>query len=119
MSQLSLLIIDDEQALAVLLKRYLERQGHSVEVCPTGGQALQEIENNPARYQVILLDLGLPDIPGAELLPDVLRLAPESRVIIVSGTPYESDEPRVSSLLKPFTPPMLLDELARVTCSGS
>ena len=113
MTQLSLLIIDDEQALAVLLKRYLERQGHSVEICPTGGLALQELEKNSRRFDAILLDLGLPDIPGVKLLPEVLRLAPGARVVIVSGTPYESDNRRVSSLLKPFTPQMLLDVLAQ------
>lgn len=73
--------------------------------------ALQELEKNPARYGVILLDLGLPDIPGAQLLPEVLRLAPQARVLVVSGTPFASADPRVASLLKPFTPQLLLEAL--------
>jgi len=112
MSQRNLLLIDDEQALGVLLKRYLERQGHSVEICLDGRQALRTLNDNPGRFEVILLDLGLPDISGEELLPQILRLAPGSSVLVVSGTPYESADPRVASLLKPFTPQMLLEALA-------
>ena len=85
-----------------------------MEICLTGGQALQIVEENCSRFDVILLDLGLPDIPGERLLPKILGMAPAAKVLVVSGTPYESTHPRVSSLLKPFTPQMLIEALANL-----
>ena len=111
MARRSLLLVDDEKALVALLKRYLERQGHAVETCGTAGEALRLVRDRPEGFDLVMLDLGLPDRPGLEVLDEILSAAPRVRVVIASGTPYESTNKRVSSLLKPFTPQMLEEAL--------
>ena len=111
MARLSLLLVDDEKALVVLLKRHLERQGHTVETCGTAGEALRLVMERGEHFDLVMLDLGLPDRPGLEVLDEILASAPRLRVLVVSGRPYESGNKRVSSLLKPFSPQMLEEAL--------
>lgn len=56
-----LLIVDDEREIALMLKEYFEMQGYLATVAFTGVQALEKARRKP---DVILLDVGLPDIDG-------------------------------------------------------
>jgi DNA-binding response OmpR family regulator len=113
----SLLLVDDEKALLALLKRYLERQGYAVELCAEGREAVRMVAAEPGRFDIVVLDLGLPDMPGEKVLPQLLDASPQVRVLVASGTPFsaemlpEAHRPRVATLLKPFVPRMLEDAL--------
>ena len=61
-----MLVVEDERDIRELLRRYLVRAGLSVVVASTGAEALLELEE--ARPDLVLLDLGLPDIDGREIL---------------------------------------------------
>jgi two-component system KDP operon response regulator KdpE len=116
----SLLVVDDEKALLAILGRFLERAGYRVECCETGAAALARFAAAPRGFDVVILDLKLPDLPGEEVLRRLLELSPVVRVLVSSGTPFaiESVEPRhrqrVDSLLKPFLPKMLEAALRRL-----
>ena len=56
-----LLIVDDEREIASMLKDYFEMQGYLATVAYTGAQALEKARRKP---DVILLDVGLPDVDG-------------------------------------------------------
>jgi len=109
----SLLLVDDEKPLLALLSRYLERLGYQVESCESGWEALRLCHDSKRRYDVVVLDLGLPDMPGLEVLNAVLASNENLRVLVSSGTPFSpeflppSQRARVGSLLKPFVPKML------------
>ena len=62
-----ILIVEDELSIRILLQRYLEQQGYSVEVAATGRAALDTF----AQFQpnLVILDLNLPDMNGYELCP--------------------------------------------------
>ena len=113
MARRSLLLVDDETALVALLKRYLERRGHLVETCGTAADALRLAREKPGLFDLVMLDLGLPDRPGTEILDEILAIGPHVRVLVVSGTPYDSNNERVTALLKPFTPQMLEEALEK------
>ncbi|TKB45446.1 response regulator [Thalassotalea mangrovi] len=61
-----ILLVEDDQQLASGLKESLRYAGYSIDMVACGGQALLAI--NSAVYEVIILDLGLPDMDGLEVL---------------------------------------------------
>lgn len=117
---MAILLVDDERPLLALLQRFLERSGYRVDACETGAGALEKCRVRPCPYSVVVLDLKLPDIPGLELLPQLLEAAPHLHVVISSGTPFSTSSlpaelrPRVRALLKPFLPKELLETIAQL-----
>lgn len=110
MANLSLLLVDDEKPLLALLRKYLERAGYQVDTAETGQDALMKCRQEPCPFQLVVLDLKLPDMRGEELLPLLLDAAPELRVLISSGTPFSNEavapdrRSRVGAILKPYMP---------------
>jgi CheY-like chemotaxis protein len=86
----TILIVDDEEAVAQVVSHYLRKAGHTPVVAPTGHAALLAAREHP---DVILLDLGLPDMGGDEVLrrfkrhPDTAQIP----VVVVSGQPDAAD----------------------------
>jgi len=76
---IKVLVIDDEPPIRKLLRMGLSTQGYAVLEAPNGKAALEMLAEAPA---VIILDLGLPDIQGHELLR-VIRVRNESVPIVV------------------------------------
>lgn len=101
----TVLVVEDERDIRELLRRYLLRAGMSVVVAGTGAAALRELEQG--RPDLVLLDLGLPDIDGVEVLE---RAAPGIPVIVLTARAGVPD--RIAGLragaddyvVKPFSP---------------
>ena len=85
-----ILIVDDDESLAAVLAHYFRRAGHTPLPAPTGHAALLAARAHP---DVILLDLGLPDIAGDEVLRRLKRdpYTAQIPVVIVSGEPDAAD----------------------------
>jgi two-component system KDP operon response regulator KdpE len=107
-------IIDDEVQIRRLLRVALENENYQVHEAATGQQGLVEIANS--KPAVILLDLGLPDMDGLEVLKR-LREWTEVPVLILSVRDDEAD--KIAALdagaddyvTKPFSSPELLARL--------
>ena len=78
-SPIRILVIDDEPPIRKLLRTGLGTQGYDVLEAPNGKAALELIGE---RTDLIILDLGLPDVAGLELL-GLLRARAEAVPIIV------------------------------------
>ena len=89
-----ILIVDDEEVIRDVLGTLLEREGYDVSVAPTAGEALSLFEAEP--YDLVLLDLMLPDRPGLELMRDIRRQDPDAVVVIV--TAYSSIEGAIEAM---------------------
>ena len=76
--RMTVLIVDDETQIRLLLRRALEREGHAVIEAADARQALAALIRPPA---VVLLDLGLPDRDGLELV-EVIRRAGAALVVV-------------------------------------
>lgn len=106
-----ILIVEDEFSISNFMKTVLEGDGYTVEVATCAAQAHVALDR--AEYQVLLLDLGLPDADGLELLRE-LRQRYALPVIVVSARTEESE--KVAALdcgaddyiTKPFGSPELL-----------
>ncbi|HWN48879.1 MAG TPA: response regulator transcription factor [Xanthobacteraceae bacterium] len=76
---LKVLIVDDEPPIRKLLRMGLTTQGYEILEAPNGKAALELLKNNP---DLVILDLGLPDIQGLELLT-LIRARHEGLPIVV------------------------------------
>jgi two-component system alkaline phosphatase synthesis response regulator PhoP len=102
----TVLVVEDERDIRELLRRYLERAGHSVLTSGTGSEALLLLIDSAP--DLVLLDLGLPDIDGFE----VLQRATEVAIPVIALTARSSVEDRIRGLergaddyvTKPFSP---------------
>jgi two-component system KDP operon response regulator KdpE len=82
------LVIDDESQIRRLLKISLEKKGYEVHEAPTAFEGMQAVQS--VRPDIILLDLGLPEMDGAQALAE-LRLWSTIPVIILSVRDSEAD----------------------------
>jgi len=100
-----ILVIDDEPPIRKLLRTGLGTQGYQVLEAPNGKTALELIAEKP---DVIILDLGLPDIQGLELLGLLRARAEATPIIVLSSRADESakvqalDTGADDYVLKPF-----------------
>jgi two-component system, NtrC family, nitrogen regulation response regulator NtrX len=80
-----ILVVDDEAEIRSSLEDILAEEGYSVAGAGTASEAMVLLQDVP--YDVVLLDIWLPDRDGLDVLADVRRLDPELRpeVVIVSG----------------------------------
>src|ERR1700712_4569337 len=100
------LLVEDDGAIRTALTRALREHGHVVSAVGSGMPALSAaVENNP---DVVLLDLGLPDIDGADVL-SMLRAVSDVPVIVATARDDEQEIIRLLDLgaddyvIKPFT----------------
>jgi len=108
-----ILVVEDEEALAELLKYNLARAGYSVRVCTDGDEALLALrEETP---DLAILDWSLPGVSGLEICRR-LRARPETRdVPVIMVTARGEDEDRIRGLDTGaddyMTKPVLMAEL--------
>ena len=101
------LIVEDEQKIRDLVRRYLEREGHVVLSTGSGAEAIAMAAD--ARPDLVVLDLGLPDVPGTEVARELRAVAD---IPIVMLTARSDQEDRIAGLelgaddyvTKPFSP---------------
>lgn len=89
-----ILIAEDEPVIRDLIKLFLESKGFQVSVASSGKEAIRLF--NLERPNIMILDIGLPDMDGLELLSKVKTTAPDTKVIVTTG--YSSDEIRQKAL---------------------
>jgi DNA-binding NtrC family response regulator len=77
------LVAEDEATYSRTVSRFLQERGHEVKICPTGRAATRALAE--AEWDVLLLDLKLPDASGIDLLAEVRREHAELQTIIVTG----------------------------------
>jgi two-component system, NtrC family, response regulator AtoC len=78
-----ILITEDDEDLAFVLREVLVRQSYEVEIAPTGAAMLERLAAGV--YDLILLDVKLPDMDGLEAIPRCRELAPETPIIIMTA----------------------------------
>jgi len=77
------LLAEDEATFGLTVARALKNLNHDVKVCPTGKATLKSLEST--EWDVLLLDLKLPDADGVDILARVRKEHPELQTIIVTG----------------------------------
>jgi len=116
---MNVLIIEDEKALADELEIFLTNYNYMCEICFNGITASERIATN--LYDFILIDLGLPDYDGLELLKEAKRNNPEAACIILTARAEVYDRIKGLDLgaddylPKPFSLPELQSRMQAIT----
>ena len=82
-TKITLLLIEDTPSLQLIYRSVLTGAGHQVRVASTAAEGMASFIQTGA--QVVLLDLGLPDRDGLELMAEMMAVRPETRVIIITA----------------------------------
>ncbi len=78
-----ILVVDDEQAIRKTLKEILEYEQHTVDLAKDGFEALEHVKKT--QYEIILLDIKMPKMDGIEVLEKIMKITPETPVIMITG----------------------------------
>lgn len=85
----SILIVDDESTLRIVLRKSLNRSGFAAEEAQTGEEALAAIRQWP--FDLILLDLEIPGLGGVDACRKIHLFAPQTGIVIMSVRDEVSD----------------------------
>jgi len=112
---MNILIVEDEKSLAREIASFLEKENFLCELAFTGREASEKIAVN--LYDFILLDLGLPDYDGLELIKEARKINSEASFIIITARGAVEDKVKGLNLgaddylAKPFA---LVELLSRI-----
>ncbi|XJS10710.1 response regulator transcription factor [Aerococcaceae bacterium WGS1372] len=112
-----ILIADDDKDIVDLLNIYLKNEGYIVEKAFNGKEALQLIEDAEGEFNLVILDIMMPEMTGLEVVEEMRNKGIGSPVIMVSAK--STDHEKIEGLLagaddyvtKPFNP---LEVMARI-----
>lgn len=79
----SILVIDDDRDICLMLTKFLSKSNYLVHTAYTGAEGLQQLRSN--EYDLILCDYKLPDVNGIELLQRIKILNSTVAIIIITG----------------------------------
>ena len=116
----TILIVEDEELVANVILLMLQHLDYDYLAAKTAEEAQKLVTNYGGEIDIILLDMGLPDMPGNALYPILKRSLPQAKTIICSG--YSIDGPARqllrqgadAFLQKPFSIDSLKDTLINV-----
>jgi CheY-like chemotaxis protein len=78
-----ILVVDDEDALRTVLSSELEGEGYQVASAADGEEAIKLLGGQ--QFDLILLDIKMPNVDGFEVLKFVKQQAPKTKVIMLTG----------------------------------
>lgn len=109
----TLLVVEDEEGVRVLVRDYLQMNGYTVLEARHGEDALRIVCEHPGEISLMITDVIMPGMNGGELAERMAILRPAMKVLYMSGyaetTVYRKGvlEPGAFFLQKPFGPPEL------------
>ena len=87
----TVLVVDDEELIRSLVRRFLEADGYSVVEAASGSEALQIAKTHVVSLRLLITDMLMPEMSGAELAERAARLSPRLRMIFMSGYTGETN----------------------------
>ena len=106
-----IVVAEDDPKQSELIRRYLEREGHTVLVAADGRQAIEQVRRN--RPEILILDIMLPKVDGLDVcrilrrestLPILMLTARSTQDDLLLGLDLGADD----YMTKPFSPPELV-----------
>ena len=83
MSKGSILVVDDESEIREGLEILLKGEGYGVASAETGESGLAKLEEHP--YDLLLLDVSLPDRNGLDMLKEIRRRDPDLSIVLITA----------------------------------
>ncbi len=110
----NILVVDDDAVVLRFVTNTLTRQGFTVHSAASGDDGLRYFTQHGNALWMILTDVLMPGLTGPEMVERALAIAPETRVMFMTGTAEEAKLPsfedkRYRLIRKPFTTQSLLE----------
>ena len=83
MSEMKLMMVDDEERFLESMEKLLKRKGYDVVTATSGEQCLDKLAQEP--FDVVILDVKMPGIDGVETLKRLKSIRPLTEVIMLTG----------------------------------
>lgn len=120
----TILLVEDEAAVREVNRAILSRLGYQILTAHTGREALDRLRDNQIHFDLLLLDIKLPDMDGAAIYPIARELRPDTKVIVCSG--YALDGPTQALIdagadgfiQKPFSMDRIAEKINEVMSSS-
>jgi two-component system, cell cycle sensor histidine kinase and response regulator CckA len=122
----TILVVDDEETVRAFMRKILMMRGYQVLDAHDGIDALEQITRLGIAVDLLLTDVRMPRMDGAELAQRLHALYPQTPILYISGYPFDLDTERrkyptriCAFLSKPFTPKVLLEAVTGCLSSGA
>lgn len=121
----TVLVVDDEEVVRLLIARALAEAGYGVVEASHGAGALALIESRVHDLDLVLCDLVMPGLNGHDLARWLAAYHPELPILLISGYPlpyleaHDLYDPSLPLLRKPFLPSKLLEAVEETLPSVS
>jgi two-component system OmpR family response regulator len=114
MASVRILIVDDEDELVSALVERLNLRGFEAEGVTTGAEALIRLANTP--FDVVLLDVKMPELGGLEVIKRIKEKRPDLEVILLTGHSSAQDAEKAKALgaFDYLVKPVKIDDLIRI-----
>ncbi|NIR48097.1 response regulator [candidate division KSB1 bacterium] len=114
-----ILVIEDQEQLALVLKEYLGDCGFSVQIATTGREALNKVEQS--KFGVLVTDFKLPDMDGLAVAEKARERSPSLKIVFVTGYKMQLKKSKIQVgpdcqiIEKPCRPKKILEAINKVT----
>jgi len=85
MTNIRVLVADDEPAVLNVITSMLARAGYEVTAVPSATEALDRLRYAPCRYDMVLTDHGMPGMTGMQLIERVRQEQPDLPILLYTG----------------------------------
>ncbi len=116
---MNILIVDDDDTFAWVIFEAIDIEKHTVKIAGTGKEAIELVREE--RFDLVLLDILLPDCRGNELIPDFKKLSPQIGIVTMTGHNSRELELEIRQqgiyyyLIKPFSVKTIKDIVDHVS----
>jgi len=93
-----ILIVDDEESMAEIGRRRLERLGYRVEAKTNSIEALELFRADPDQFDLVITDMTMPHITGDKLVKEILKIRPDMPTILCTGFSEKIDEEKAKEI---------------------
>lgn len=120
-----ILVVDDENAVRNVLRLSLEYLGYHVATAVNGIEALKLFKEANGKYDLVILDMLMPGIPGDQVFQNLREMSPTIKVLLISGFSSEKSlrdtlaRGAVGYVAKPFTTEVLAERVRECLDRGS
>ena len=115
-----ILFVDDEEPLANIIRRNLERLGYKVVARTSSIEALETFRAQPDKFDLVITDQTMPKMTGVELSKELMHIRPDMPIILCTGfseaiTPEKAKEMGIRAyVMKPIIPRDMAEVIRRV-----
>ncbi|MCS7312359.1 MAG: response regulator [Acidobacteria bacterium] len=116
----TILLVEDDAGVRAMVQTVLEGHGYRVLIATDGAEGLETFRNHAAEIELVILDIFMPQMSGAEMYRQIRQHDPTARFLFMSGYIEEAAyqalilRGRVDYIQKPFSPVDLLIKVRQI-----